>query len=152
MRSDVAVRHVQSSDEIRWRELFHAYRSFYRLAPSEEIVTRVWGWLNDPGHELHGLVAAIDEMIVGIAHYRLFSRPSTGSVGIWLDDLFTDSETRGRGAGRTLLGQLEQIAEAGGSSVVRWMTAEDNLQAKKLYDGVATRTSWVIYDIVPNVD
>lgn len=37
------VRPLAPTDEARWKELFRAYREFYHLKESEEIVTRVWG-------------------------------------------------------------------------------------------------------------
>ncbi|GAA4283657.1 GNAT family N-acetyltransferase [Brevibacterium daeguense] len=145
----VSVRPLEYADEGRWRELFRGYRDFYRLEESEDVVSRVWGWLMDPTHECQGLVAEAEPGIVAIAHFRRFSRPSTGTVGIWLDDLFTDAEDRGRGAARALIQRLTEIAGAEGRSIVRWITAEDNQQAQLLYDKVATRTDWVTYDAAP---
>ncbi|AMT94501.1 acetyltransferase [Brevibacterium linens] len=143
------IRPTAPADEARWKELFRAYREFYRLEPSEEIVCRVWSWLNDPAHECQGLVAEVDGRIVAIADFRRFARPSTGSTGIWLDDLFTDPEVRGSGAGRALISRLQNIAAEEGLSVVRWITASDNEQAQVLYEKVATRTNWVTYDAAP---
>jgi len=145
----VSVRSLQPSDEPRWRELFHAYRDFYRLEESEEVVSRVWDWLLDPVHECKALVAESVDGIVAIGHYRRFSRPSTGTIGIWLDDLFTAPEARGRGAGRSLIQRLTEIAGSEGHSVVRWITADDNQQAQALYDQIATRTHWTTYDAAP---
>lgn len=145
----LSVRPVHPSDEHRWRELFRGYRGFYHLAESEEVVSRVWGWLMDRTHECNGLVAETDQGVVGIAEYRRFSRPSTGSVGIWLDDLFTDPEVRGRGAGRALIASIQQIAADEGRSVLRWITGDDNAQAQVLYDQVATKTNWLTYDAKP---
>ncbi|WP_104168869.1 GNAT family N-acetyltransferase [Arthrobacter sp. SX1312] len=145
----VSVRPLAPSDEPRWRELFRGYRGFYHLEESEEVVSRVWGWLMDPGHECQALVAESVDGIVAIGHYRRFSRPSTGTVGIWLDDLFTAPEARGRGAGRALIHRLTGIAGSEGRSVVRWITADDNHQAQALYDQVATRTYWATYDAAP---
>lgn len=144
-----SVRPLDPSDEPRWRELFRSYRDFYRLEESEEVVSRVWGWLMDPGHECQALVAVSVDGVVAIGHYRRFSRPSTGTVGIWLDDLFTAPAARGRGAARAVIHRLTEIAGAEGRSVVRWITAEDNHPARALYDRVATRTSWVTYDAAP---
>lgn len=147
--TSLTVRPVSPADETRWRELFRGYRQFYHLAESEDIVSRVWGWLMDVEHECQGLVAVADGRIVAIADFRRFSRPSTGSVGIWLDDLFTDPEARGTGSGRALIGRLQEIASAEGLSVVRWITADDNAQAQVLYDRVAAQTNWVTYDAKP---
>ncbi|QVQ54265.1 GNAT family N-acetyltransferase [Spiractinospora alimapuensis] len=147
--STVSVRPLDAADEPRWRVLFRGYRAFYRLEESEEVVSRVWGWLTDPEHECHGLVAEMEGTVVAIGHYRRFARPTTGTVGLWFDDLFTDPDRRGVGAGRALIRRVTEIAEAEGRSVVRWITAEDNHRARALYDQVATRTRWVTYDAAP---
>ncbi|TFD59769.1 GNAT family N-acetyltransferase [Cryobacterium suzukii] len=110
---------------------------------------RVWTWINDDSNEVNAFVATSGDRLVGLAHYRRFSRPSTGSVGIYLDDLFTDSTARGAGVGRALLSELSALAEREGRSVVRWITAEDNAPARRLYDLTATSTKWVTYDLAP---
>lgn len=140
------IRPIEPADEARWRELFRAYREFYKLPASEDVVDRVWTWLNDPSHETHGLVAVLGTAVSGIAHYRKFARPSTGTTGLWLDDLFTDPDARGQGLGRALIDQLTQNARENDLSVVRWITADDNHPAQKLYDNIARTTNWVTYD------
>lgn len=52
-------------------------------------------------------------------------------------------------ASRALIAHLTELASVDGHSVVRWITAEDNLQAQALYDKVANRTHWVTYDAAP---
>lgn len=143
------IRALAPADEARWRELFRAYREFYRLAESEEVVSRAWAWMMDPAHECSALVAEADGAVVGFAHHRRFSSPYTGSSGIFLDDLFTDPGARGRGVGRALIGRLTEMADAEGRSVVQWVTADDNHRAQALYDTLAERTRWVTYEADP---
>lgn len=146
----IRVRPLEAADEQQWRVLFRGYRDFYQLAADEDVVSRVWGWLMDPEHECSCLVAiSPEDGVTAIGHYRRFSRPSTGTVGIWLDDLFTNPDVRGKGAGRAIIRRLTEIAAAEGRSVVRWITADDNVTAQALYDQVATRTRWVTYDAAP---
>ena len=141
------VRAVQPSDEAQWRDLFSAYREFYALAPDQLVVERVWGWIADSSHETHALVAVDeDDTLGGLAHYRRFARPSSGTTGLWLDDLFTRPDLRGAGIGRILIDAVSQIAETEGLSVVRWITNENNTTARRLYDTMATATRWVTYD------
>ena len=99
----VSIRAAQTSDSAQWAELYRGYRDFYALSPDDSIVERVWTWINDGSNEVNAFVATSGDRLVGLAHYRRFSRPSTGSVGIYLDDLFTDSTARGAGIGRTFL-------------------------------------------------
>ena len=148
-RTAPVIRAIAPADESRWRELFRAYREFYRLPESEQIVSRAWGWMMDPAHECQAIVAEADGELVGFAHHRRFSSPYTGSSGIFLDDLFTDPEVRGRGIGRALIGRLTEMADAEGRSVVQWVTADDNHRAQALYDTLAERTRWVTYEADP---
>ncbi|MFJ5924161.1 GNAT family N-acetyltransferase [Kitasatospora sp. NPDC092948] len=140
------VRPLAATDEARWRELFRQYREFYRLEESEEVVSRVWAWLTDPGHECDAFVAEADGAVVGFAHHRPVPSSYTGTTGIFLDDLFTDPAVRGRGVGRALVERLRELAAAEGRSFVQWVTAEDNRQAQALYDTLAERTTWVTYE------
>jgi GNAT superfamily N-acetyltransferase len=143
------VRAVEISDRDQWATLFRAYRDFYELAADEDVIDRVWQWIWDDTNEVEAFVATRGDQLVGIAHYRRFCRPSSGATGIYLDDLFTSPAVRGEGVGRALIGEIEVLAETEGRSVVRWITAESNTTARRLYDLVATATHWVTYDLKP---
>jgi ribosomal protein S18 acetylase RimI-like enzyme len=143
---------VQASESAEWAELYRGYRDYYMLAPDEAVIERVWRWITDASHEVNALVAVAGQSLVGLAHYRRFARPSSGTEGLFLDDLFTAPTARGMGAGRALLRHLSSLAEGEGRSVVRWITAEDNARARALYDSTATATKWVTYDMTPAAD
>jgi ribosomal protein S18 acetylase RimI-like enzyme len=143
----ITIRDVAGGDQAAWAGLFRAYRDFYRLAPDEDVVARVWTWLREPGGEVRGLVALDGDRVVGMAHYRRFVNPSEGSHGLYLDDLFTAPDARGRGVGRALIEHLAARAAQEGLSGVSWITAEDNRTARRLYDSVATATHWVTYEL-----
>jgi ribosomal protein S18 acetylase RimI-like enzyme len=143
----VAIRQPRDTDHDQWAALFRAYREFYQLAPDEAVIERVWLWIGDPAHETNALVAdGGNSALIGLAHFRRFARPSTGSTGIYLDDLFTDTEHRGAGVGRALITAVTEIGVREGCSIVRWITANDNRTAQRLYESLAIRTSWLTYD------
>ena len=52
----------------------------------------------------------------------------------------------------SLLRAARERAAAEGANVVRWITAADNTTARSLYDQVATATSWVTYDMKPDLE
>jgi GNAT superfamily N-acetyltransferase len=142
------VRQVISADEEGWRSLYRGYRAFYQMPVDEGKVDVVWNWILDASHEVDGIVVANEAGILGgLANFRRFARPLGGTVGLYLDDLYTREDLRGQGAGRTLLAFLHTYAVENGLSVVRWITAESNSQARLLYDSVANATSWVTYDL-----
>ncbi|MFD0265030.1 GNAT family N-acetyltransferase [Streptomyces sp. NPDC127106] len=150
MSAGIKVRAVRAEDFAAWRALYRGYADFYRVEQTEEMAGRVWSWLNDPDHEVQGLVAEDAEgRLVGLAHYRPFARPLSATVGCFLDDLFVAPAGRGSGAADLLLGRLREIAAERGWSVVRWITADDNYRARGKYDQVASRTMWVTYDMAP---
>lgn len=145
-----AARPATAADETQWRDLYSAYREFYALEPDGAVVDRVWAWIRDDAHETRAFVAADENgVLAGLAHYRRFARPSSGTTGLWLDDLFTRPDLRGAGVGRVLIDAVAGVAAREGLSVVRWITNENNATARRLYDTVATATKWVTYDLEP---
>lgn len=147
----IRVRELAERDRAAWQQLYGGYGDFYQIPLSADKAERVWTWLMDPGYEAFGLVAVDDDdRPVAIAHYRQFARLLADGIGIYLDDLYTEANARGTGAGTALIGRLEAIAKARGAGVVRWITANDNFVGQKLYDRLATRTRWVTYDLAVN--
>ena len=145
------VRDATPADFEAWRALYRGYADFYEVEQTDEMAERVWGWILDPAHEVHAIVAEDDEgRLVGIAHYRPVARPLAASIGCYLDDLFVSPAARGSGVGGALLAELRRRARANGWSVVRWITAADNATAQRVYDRVAERTMWATYDMTPD--
>jgi ribosomal protein S18 acetylase RimI-like enzyme len=142
------VRPIADRDESVWSALFAGYRSFYGEAEDPRIVANAWGWLLRREHALLGLVAVDeDDTPIALANLRWFARPDDGDVALFLDDLFTAPEARGKGAAGALLREAASIAAEGGATVVRWITADDNTTARRLYDRHAEPTRWVTYDM-----
>lgn len=143
----IEVRPIADADRDAWEALFRGYRDFYGKPDDPGLYERVWGWLMDPGHECRCLIAELNGRPVGIGHFRRFSRPIDGGSAIYLDDLFTAAEARGSGAATRIVRGIEEIGRAEGASLVRWITAESNATARRLYDRIAAQTSWVTYDV-----
>lgn len=144
----ITVRPVAREDRSAWGNLYQEYAVFYEFDQTEEMRDRVWSWLHDPVAECEGLVAEGPEgTLLGLAHYRAFSRPLAASTGGFLDDLFVAPIARGSGVADALIGGVSQIAVERGWSVVRWITAEDNYRGRGLYDRLASKTNWVTYDL-----
>jgi RimJ/RimL family protein N-acetyltransferase len=130
-----------------WRRLFAAYADFYGRQHLPEDVERVWGWILDDAHDVQCLLLEADGRVVGLAHIRPFPRPLAASTGGFLDDLFIDPDARGAGGVEALMAALRRLGAERGWTVIRWITAEDNHRARRAYDRLATRTSWVTYDM-----
>ncbi|HXV24907.1 MAG TPA: GNAT family N-acetyltransferase [Alphaproteobacteria bacterium] len=131
-----------------WGSLFERYAAFYRMPMDEATAGRVWGWLQDPHHPVMGVIAKTpDGQILGLAHYRPMPSPLQGADICFLDDLFVIPEARGQRIGEALIQAVVQEARARGWPAVRWITAEDNDRARRLYDRVAKKTHWVTYEV-----
>jgi GNAT superfamily N-acetyltransferase len=144
--SDIEIRPIGAGDRAQWEELFLAYGVFYETAFTPEIIKGVWEWLMNPQHSVHGFVAEEQGTLLGFAHLREQADTFRAGPSWFLDDLFTGPEARGRGVGRQLIAALRSHGASHGGGDLRWITAADNNQAQHLYDSVATRTSWVMYE------
>ena len=142
-----SVREIKLKDKKQWQELYKGYANFYKVEMNNQILETVWSWLHDKNHELNGIVYEIDENIVALAHYRRMPRPLKGQDIGFLDDLFVEPIHRGKKIGEKLLNELKNISKSKGWNLIRWLTHDDNLRAKALYDRVAKKTSWDLYEL-----
>ena len=139
------IRAIEASDHDEWAALFLAYGVFYETSFSDEVIESTWRRLLDATEGVDALVAEHDGAVIGFAHYR--SHPDTFSTGRdwFLDDLFVDPAARGAGTATALIEHLTAMADG----TLRWITAESNTTAQRVYDKLATRTTWVTYEVRP---
>jgi ribosomal protein S18 acetylase RimI-like enzyme len=143
----VVVRPVAATDRSDWERLFAAYGVFYETSFDADVLAGVWAWLTDDTHEVGALVAVDGSgEVVGFAHYRRLADTFTAASGWFLDDLYVDPAARGAGAATALVDAVADHAAANGGGTLRWITAEDNHTAQRVYDRVATRATWVTYE------
>jgi len=145
------VRPAEQRDRDAWGRLFTGYCDFYAWPTSEQHQDLIWSWIFDD-RSIEALVAVpADDRgpAVGLAHLRSWVRPLRGTTSGYLDDLFVAPEARSSGAVDALFEAIGELAVKRGWDVVRWTTAEDNHRAQAAYERVATRTSWVTYDMAP---
>jgi GNAT superfamily N-acetyltransferase len=147
---EITIGPPRASDYADWRRLFEGYATFYKRPMNDEIASTVWRWLNDPAHVLEALLARTsDGRVVGLAHFRATPRPSTGSIGGFLDDLFVDPVLRGQRVADRLLEALAAVGHKRGWTLIRWRTADDNYRARSVYDRHARRSMWITYEMDP---
>ena len=141
------VRAITASDHDAWAPLFAAYGTFYETTFSDEVIESTWLRVLTEGSGVDAIVAEVDGTVIGFAHYR--SHPDTFSTGRdwFLDDLFVDPAARGAGAATALIEELKGYARKTGPGSLRWITAESNERAQRVYDRVATKTTWVTYEV-----
>jgi ribosomal protein S18 acetylase RimI-like enzyme len=149
------VRHVRADEFDAWTALFRGYAEFYNWPTSDDHQRQIWGWIHDD-RTVEALVAVrVDDAgreisaPEGLAHLREWIRPLRGAVCGYLDDLYVEPSARGSGAVEALYAEMNRIARERGWAVIRWTTADDNYRARNFYDKVATRATWITYDMTP---
>ena len=143
-----AIRPVEPRDAEAWRGLFTAYGEFYGTTFTDDVLERVWTQLVGHASGIDALVAEREGRVVGLAHYRSHPDTFSGHRDWYLDDLFVDPEVRGGGIATALIERIAELARATApGGVLRWITAQDNERAQRLYDRIAARTSWITYEV-----
>jgi len=145
MPGPIHVRSVIQSDFARWKPLWEGYNRFYERVIPAEVTLTTWSRFFDAYEPMHSLVAEQEGKLVGMVNYLFHRNTAMVAPVCYLQDLFTDSTTRGKGIGRALIEAVYAAAEAAGSPRVYWMTHETNKTAMKLYDKMAERSGFVQY-------
>lgn len=141
------IRPLAAADFAPWEQLWLAYLRFYRATVSSEVTAATFRRLCDQTDGMIGLVAIDDHgALAGLAH--LVFHPSTWSADpyCYLEDLFVAPAARGTGTATQLLEAVFAEADRRGAARTYWETQEFNAPARSLYDQVAHRTSFVIYE------
>ena len=141
------IRNIEIKDREQWKKLYHGYADFYQVTISEQILETIWDWLHDTNHDLNALVYEIDNSIVALAHYRRMPSPLRGKYIGFLDDLYVDPQFRGKKIGEKIIKKLNDISKERNWGLIRWITRNDNHNAKSLYDKVAKKSTWEVYEL-----
>lgn len=140
---------VTPADRADWETLFRGYAAFYKTdAAGAE--PRVWDWIQSETEPYWADIAR-DETgtALGLVQYSLMHRSLSGGMVVYLSDLFTVPEARGKGVGRALIEHVRAFARERGYTSVRWLTAESNATARVLYDTYAPASGFILYAITP---
>jgi GNAT superfamily N-acetyltransferase len=142
----ISIRALQASDHDAWLELFRGYINFYEAKVPDDVVELTWQRLLGEKDGFRGLVA-VDETDKPIGFAHLVFHPSTWSATTYcyLEDLYVDRTTRRHGTGRALIEAAYAEADKRGATRTYWATKEDNRQARRLYERVATLSPFVQY-------
>ena len=141
------IRKLDKKDKENWAKLYNDYAEFYKVPMNTVILDTLWGWIQDETHNVKGICFELEGKIVGIAHYRTMPRPIKGQYIGFLDDLFVDQEFRGQKIAQKLIAHLKSISKANNWNGIRWITHSSNENAKKLYDKIANKTGFELYEL-----
>ncbi|MCB1472465.1 MAG: GNAT family N-acetyltransferase [Rhodobiaceae bacterium] len=144
--AELTIRPLDAGDRAGWDPLWQGYLTFYESAVPDEVTQTTWARLIDANEEPNGF-CAVDAAgrLVGIVHYLFHRSTWTTTCYCYLEDLFTDPQARGLGAGRALIEAVYAAAAQKGATRVYWNTQHFNTRARVLYDQVATLSPFIQY-------
>jgi GNAT superfamily N-acetyltransferase len=140
----IDIKPFTPQDRAAWEVLARGYKEFYRTPTTDAEYVTAWNRLL-ASKEVHGLGAWLDGRLVGIAHF-LFHTGTWVPTCCYLQDLFTLSGLRGKGVGRALIEAVANEARRRNAQRYYWLTADDNVIARRLYDKVAKYQGFIRYE------
>lgn len=145
---NAVIRRSTLEDREPLKALVRAYIDFYEQPqPPDSRLDALLTLLAERPEAGAQFVAEADGDLVGFATVFLtYDTVAAASVAT-MNDLFVVSARRGEGFGRRLVDECAAFARASGCVLLQWITAADNAPAQRLYDKIATRTTWVTYNV-----
>lgn len=144
----VSVRNLDKTDHVQWKKLWTDYLSFYKTTVSDQVYKTSFQRLNSNDlREYQGIVAELNEEIIGFSHYLFHRNLWSTQDTCYLSDLYVVPEMRGKGIARKLVHKVAQQAKDYGVKGVYWNTQETNYRGRMLYDQVAKKTPFIVYEI-----
>jgi GNAT superfamily N-acetyltransferase len=145
----IHIRPVVQTDYTQWLTLWHGYNAFYgrqnNTALPDAITATTWARFFDDNQPVYALVAKMDGVLVGIAHYLFHLSTTRIEPTCYMQDLFTNASSRGQGVGRRLIDGVYTDAMCRGAKRVYWQTHITNTVGRTLYDRVAKHAGFIVY-------
>lgn len=139
------IRPIAEGDFARWLPLWKGYLRFYRTELAEDVTRATFERLC-AADGMFGFVFESGDELVGLVHALLHPTTWSRAPACYLEDLFVAPAGRGSGAARALVEAVTAEAVRRGAAKVYWLTQEFNGPARSLYDQMATRVSFVVYE------
>lgn len=139
------IRDTTPDDHAAWLALWQGFLTFYETDLDPAITDYTWTRLIDPANPMKMRLAEADARLVGFAIHQ--HHPSTWVLGddCYLEDLYVAPDQRGKGIGRALMEDLQQMAKSNGWNRLYWHTNHDNTAARRLYDSFTPADGFIRY-------
>ena len=139
------IRPALPADEAAWRKLWQGYCDFYDAQVSDAVTTRTWSRILDPDSGVLCIVAEVEGQVYGFANCVIHENTWELQPVCYLEDLYVLPSARGRGVGKALMEWLRNAMRAEGWARLYWVTAQDNVAARALYDQFTPVDGFVRY-------
>ena len=141
------IKELTENDFINWKKLWNQYLEFYQASVKDLVYETTFKRLISSNHvSQNALVAIQDNNLIGLVHFIYHPHNWKIEDVCYLQDLFVLPTLRGTGVGRALIEAVYLNADKNKSSTVYWLTKDSNKQARKLYDNIASVTSFIKYN------
>ncbi|GGA75606.1 hypothetical protein GCM10011490_27990 [Pseudoclavibacter endophyticus] len=138
--ASIVVRPISRGDFFGWHDAFAAFLAESGQQLSETHALRVWQWLEARPARLEGLIALLDDRVVGILHFQETVVPQTGTVEFQLQDLYVAPDVRMRGINDELIGAVYAEAERRGVDRISTFTPGDDEASIRYWDRLGDRS------------
>jgi GNAT superfamily N-acetyltransferase len=131
-----------------WNPLWQAYLVFYKSTLPGEVTSAAFARMVHPAAPTGGFLARdASSQAVGMVNW--IDHPTNWALGnsCYLQDLYVSQAGRGLGTGRALIETVADAARTRGCARVYWQTHETNETAMLLYDKVATKSGFLVYQL-----
>lgn len=141
----VIIRPVVADERDAWQPLWKGYQDYYETN-LDDVTDSLWKSImaNDPDGP-HCLVAEGENTLLGFVQYLYHGTTWSPKKRIYLHDLYTIPESRGKGIGRKLIEAVYKEAEERSCDQVYWLTQDFNEDGRRLYDKVSSLTPFIKY-------
>ena len=141
------IRELSENDFINWKMMWSEYLEFYQSTLEDIIYETTFKRLISSNNiSQNALVAMQDNDLIGLVHFIYHPHNWKIEDVCYLQDLFVLPTLRGIGVGRALIEAVYSDADKNKTSTVYWLTQDSNKQARKLYDNIASVTSFIKYN------
>lgn len=142
----VEIKPLEAKDFDNWLALWKAYQVFYKTDIPLETTKLTWQRFFEPSERMHALGAFNEKNeLVGIVHAIFHRSCWLPDYSCYLQDLYVDASQRGSGTGEMLIEAVAELAREQNAGKLYWMTQEDNLVARGLYDKIAHKSGFIQY-------
>jgi GNAT superfamily N-acetyltransferase len=142
----IEIRPLESGDRADWDRLWRAYLAFYGAERPTHVFDTTFARYTDPARtDMLAWIARHAGRAAGLVHVIVHSHGWQEAPVTYLQDLYADPDTRGRGLGRALIETVYADADRAGRPNVYWMTQTGNATARRLYDRIAVATDFMKY-------
>lgn len=132
----------------QWLGLWAQLTAFYGSELAKGIYDQSFARLTDKDQRQTGAFLALNEHeAVGMVHFVAYPHNWKPEPVCYLQDLFIVPSHRRQGLAQALIEKVAQHAQAMSWAPPHWMTNDDNVPARALYDRIATLTPYVKYQL-----